>query len=81
MMFIFGMSLMLNLVFIIGFIKFYKKMFGNSKEDLFYNMQEQLNLAISDLSKGKKIKANDKKDNNDLDSIFKTSKDLEDFWK
>lgn len=82
MMFILGMSLMLNLVFIIGFIKFYKKIFGNSKQDLLNNMQEQLNLAFSDLSKGKIVKENNKKeDNKDLSSIFKTSADLNDFWK
>jgi len=82
MMFILGMSLMLNLVFIIVFIKFYKKIFGNSKQDLLINMQEQLNLAFSDLSKGKIVKENKKEeDNKDLSSIFKTSADLNDFWK
>jgi len=83
MMFILGMSLMLNLIFIIGFIKFYKKIFRNSKQDLLSNMQEQLNLAFSDLSKGKnsKVKENKEEDNKDLSSIFKTSADLSDFWK
>lgn len=81
MMFLLGMSLMLNLVFIIGLIKCYKKLFKNPKKDLFSDMEKELDLAFSKLSKGKIVKENKEEDNNDLGSIFKTSADLNDFWK
>lgn len=77
--FILGMSLMLNLVFIIGLIKCYKKIFKGSKVNLLDDIQSQLNMAFTDLN-NKKIKENkkfDEKDNDSLGSIFKSGSD---FW-
>lgn len=77
--FILGMSLMLNLVFIIGLIKCYKKIFKGSQVNFLDDMQNQLNMVFTDLN-NKKVKENkkfDEKDNDNLGSIFKSGSD---FW-
>lgn len=75
--FILGMSLMLNLVFIIGLVKCYKKIFNKVGLSSFTNLYDlDFNTSLG------KIKEDVKKENkSDLSEVFKTSSDINDFWK
>jgi len=66
------MSLMLNLIFILGIFIFYKKLKKNDSFTLFNDIEKKLNNSLinDDIDK-----------NNNLTSVFKTSADLNDFWK